>query len=53
MSENPEEMMDYLALRYMLKGGSVKEPDTYLGVQIKKCQIPGLDGPTKTRWVML
>jgi hypothetical protein len=50
--ENPKATMDYLALRYMLKEGSVKEPDTYLGAHIKKWQIPGSDDPTKTRWVM-
>jgi hypothetical protein len=37
MAENPKETMDYLASHYYtLKEGSMKEPDTYLGAQIKK-----------------
>jgi hypothetical protein len=53
VSEKPMETMDYLRSRYMLKEGSVKEPDTYLGAQVKKWYIPGLDDSTKPRWAML
>jgi hypothetical protein len=35
-SEHPQKIMDYLASVYTLKEGSVKEPDVYLGADIKK-----------------
>ena len=44
--------MDYLALKYTLKEGSVKEPEAYLGAEIRKWTIDGLDDPTKVRWAM-
>jgi hypothetical protein len=44
--------MDYLKSRYTLKEGSVKEPDTYLGAQVKKWYTPGSDDPEKPRWAM-
>jgi hypothetical protein len=44
--------MDYLASRYTLKKGSVKEPDAYLGAEVKKWTIEGADNPTKVRWAM-
>jgi hypothetical protein len=50
--ENPKETMDYLKSRYTLKAGSVKEPDVYLGTQIKKWYIAESDDPTKARWAM-
>jgi hypothetical protein len=51
--ENPKETMDYLKSRYTLKAGSVKEPDVYLGAQIKKWYIAKSDDPAKARWAML
>jgi Reverse transcriptase (RNA-dependent DNA polymerase) len=40
--------MDYLALRYTLKPGSFKEPDTYLGAQVSKhYHISGAENPDK------
>jgi hypothetical protein len=44
--------MDYLASRYTLKPGSVKEPDSYLGAQVSKYYIDGSDDPEKPRWAM-
>jgi hypothetical protein len=50
--ETPKETMDYLKSRYTLKAGSVKEPDVYLGAQIKKWYIAESDDPAKARWAM-
>jgi hypothetical protein len=36
----------------MLKPGSVKEPDTYLGAQVSKHYISGANNPDKPRWAM-
>jgi hypothetical protein len=44
--------MDYLASRYTLKPGSVKEPDQYLGSQVSKFYIDGAENPEKPRWAM-
>jgi hypothetical protein len=52
ISHNPKAVMDFLAKRYTLKKGSVKEPDTYLGANVKKWNIRGSDNPDKTRWAM-
>jgi len=38
-SENPKYFMDYLGTQYKLKDGSVKEPDIYLGADIKKISV--------------
>ena len=48
----PKVVMDYLASRYTLKHGSVKEPDAYLGSQISKYFIEGAENPEKPRWAM-
>jgi hypothetical protein len=45
-------VMVYLETKYTLKEGSVKEPDAYLGAEVKKWTIDGSDNPTKTRWAM-
>ena len=52
VSHDPQSIMDYLASKYTLKPGSVKEPDTYLGATIKKFYIQGSDDPAKVRWSM-
>jgi hypothetical protein len=52
VSHEPQTVMDYLASRYTLKKGSVKEPDAYLGAEVKKWTIEGADNPTKVRWAM-
>jgi hypothetical protein len=44
--------MDYLSSKYKLKEGSVKEPDYYVGADIRKWSIDGSDDPTKTRLAM-
>ena len=49
MSHDPKEVMDFLLLRFTMKDGSVKEPDTYLGAEIQKFQVPGVEKP---RWSM-
>jgi hypothetical protein len=50
LSHEPEKVMKHLQTRYVLKADSLKEPDEYLGSQIRKYQLPG--GDTKTRWAM-
>ena len=52
MSHEPKVVMDYLASKYTLKEGSVKEPEDYLGAEIRKWTIDGSDDPTKVRWAM-
>jgi len=52
VSCEPKEVMDYLATKYTLKEGSVKEPTTYLGADIVKYQIAESDEPSKVRWAM-
>ena len=52
LSHDPKFIMDQLALKYTLKEGSVKEPDTYLGTEIRKHRIEDADDPDKTRWAM-
>jgi hypothetical protein len=42
--------MDVLAKTYCLKEGSVGEPQTYLGAQIKKHTLQ--DNPSKQVWAM-
>ena len=50
--EKPEEFMKALGERVTLKEGSVKEPDLYLGADVKKYYIEGSDDPEKPRWAM-
>ena len=50
--ENPKEFMDELGRRFTLKDGSVKEPDMYLGADVKKWYIAGSEEPGKVRWAM-
>jgi hypothetical protein len=52
IDHEPKVVMDYLASRYTLKPGSVKEPDQYLGSQVSKFYIDGADNPEKPRWAM-
>jgi hypothetical protein len=52
VDHEPQVAMDYLASRYTLKPGSVKEPDTYLGAQVSKYFIAGAENPDKPRWAM-
>ena len=47
---DPKAFMDSLGQRFTLKPGSIKEPDTYLGVDVKKFRIPNSDDPDKVRW---
>jgi hypothetical protein len=42
--------MRSLGQRFTLKDGSIKEPTTYLGVDIKKFRIPNSDDPDEVRW---
>ena len=50
--ENPKEFMDELGRRFTLKDGSVKEPDMYLGADVKKWNIAESEEPGKVRWAM-
>jgi hypothetical protein len=52
VDHEPQVVMDYLASRYTLKPGSVKEPEIYLGSQVSKFYIDGADSPEKPRWAM-
>jgi hypothetical protein len=47
---DPKGFMDALGQRFTLKAGSIKERDTYLGVDVKKFRIPNSDDPDKVRW---
>ncbi len=47
---DPKGFMAALGQRFTLKPGSIKEPDTYLGVNIKKFRIPNSDELDKVRW---
>jgi hypothetical protein len=42
--------MDAVGQQFKLKPGSIKEPDTYLGVDVQKFCIPDSDEPDKVRW---
>jgi hypothetical protein len=42
--------MDALGQRFTLKPGSIKEPSTYLGVDVKRFKIHDSDDPDKVRW---
>lgn len=50
--EHPKEFMDKIGARLTLKEGSVKEPDFYLGADIKKYYIDGAEDAGKPRWAM-
>jgi hypothetical protein len=52
MSTNPMAIMDALRETYTLKKESVKEPDLYLGADVKKYYISGTDDADKPRWAM-
>ena len=47
VDHEPKVIMDYMASRYTLKPGSVKEPDSYLGTQVSKFYIDGAEDPKK------
>ena len=47
---DPKGFMDALGQRFTLKPGSIKKPDTYLGVDVKKFRIPNSGDPDKVRW---
>ncbi len=47
---HPIGFMDTLGQRFTLKPGSIKEPDSYLGVDVKKFCIRDSNDPDKVRW---
>ena len=49
---DPKGFMDALGQRFALKPGRRKEPETYIGVDIKKFRIPDSDDPDKVRWAI-
>ena len=53
ISHEPQIVMDYLASKYTLRKGSVKEPDAYLGAEVKMWTIDGATNPSKVGWSML
>ena len=52
ISLKAEDIMDGIKKVYPLKAGSLKEPDQYLGAEIKKWNIHNSTDPTKTRWAI-
>jgi hypothetical protein len=52
-SMNPGHIMDTLSDTFVLKAGTVKEPDLYLGADVKKWYIEGSDEPGKARWASM
>jgi hypothetical protein len=48
IDEDPKKTMEFLQSCYTLKEGSVKESETYLGAQVKKWYIPGLDNSLRS-----
>jgi Reverse transcriptase (RNA-dependent DNA polymerase) len=52
VSHDPKSIMTNLSDTYTLKEGSVKEPDMYLGAEIKKYYLKDSDDPQKTRWAI-
>ena len=44
--------MDELGRRFTLKDGSVKEPELYLGADVKKWYIAESEEPGKVRWAI-
>ena len=52
MLHQPKVVMDYLASKYTLREGSVKELEAYLGAEIRKWTIDGSDDLTKVYWAM-
>ena len=53
ISHEPQVELDYLVSNYTSKKGSVKEPDAYLGTEVKMWTIDGTDNPTRVIWAML
>ena len=51
-SEDPKIFMEELASSFTLKAGSVMEPTTYLGADVKKYYIEGADDEQKARWAL-
>jgi len=51
-SMNPQAIMKSIETVFPLKPGSVKEPDLYLGADLKKWYIDGPEEPGKARWAM-
>ncbi len=47
---DPKGFMNALRQRFTLKPGNIKEPDSFLGVDVKKFCIPDSDNPNKVRW---
>ena len=52
VSHDPRKTMTLLESRYTLKPSSIKEPDKYLGADIRKWYIDDTEDPDKTRWAM-
>lgn len=52
ISHEPQVVMVYLASKYTLKKGSVKETDAYLGAEVKMWTIDGAENPNKRTCAM-
>jgi hypothetical protein len=49
---DPQKTIDMLRRTYKLKEGSVKEPDLYLGSNVKKLHVSDFDEPGRPCWSM-
>ena len=52
VSHNTKPILDHFEKTYTLKAGSIKEPDSYLGADIKKFHLEGDGNYAKVRWAM-
>ena len=50
ISHRPKELMSRLDQHYLVKPGSIKKPDQYLGAEVQEYRFP--DDPGKVRWAM-
>lgn len=52
ISEFPEKITRMLQESFVLKPESIKEPDAYLGAEVRKYFLEGDESPEKVRWAM-
>lgn len=52
ISLQPRRIMDYLEQHYQLKAGSVGQPTTYLGADIKRQEYTDSEGRSRANWTM-
>lgn len=52
VSHDPSSAMDFIKSKYVVKPSSIKEPDVYLGADVRKWKIEDAEDPEKVRWAM-